>query len=104
MPTGVPLPTPSAFSPFATRDDLVVEVGKGDRRAVVLRLALEVVGDPVATPGLDVPVDAVEADVQRPAEEPFRVRRLPLEQRLERLEPRHALARLPRPELLERTS
>ena len=88
----------------AVRDahDLVEQRLIGDRRPVVLRLALEVERDPVASPCLDVPVDAVEADVQRAAEEPFRVRRLPLEHRLEVAEPRHALARRLRPELLER--
>jgi hypothetical protein len=46
-----------------------------------------VIGDPVAVAGLDVAVDAVEADVELAAEEPLRVRRLPLVEVGERLEP-----------------
>jgi hypothetical protein len=48
-----------------------------------------------------VPVDAVEADVELAAEKPLRVRRLPLVELLERLEPGDTLARLGFPELLE---
>ena len=78
---------------------LALEVCERDLAAVVDRLALPVVGDPVAVPGLDVAVDAVVGDVELPADEPLRVRQLPLADGLERLEPRHALAGLVRPEL-----
>ena len=97
----MPLPTPSRLSAFAKLDDLALEVGEGDRPAVVLGLAFPVVGDLVALPGLDVAVDAVEADVELAAEVPLRVRRLPVEELGERLEPGDALARLGLPELLE---
>ena len=60
------------------RDDVALQVGVGDRRASSPGLALPVVGDAVAEPGLDVAVDAVVGDVQRAAEEPLRVRQLPL--------------------------
>ena len=68
---------------------------------LVLGLALPVVGDLLAVPGLDVAVDAVEADVELAAEVPLRVRRLPLEELGERLEPGDPLAALGLPELLE---
>src|ERR671918_582398 len=51
--------------------------------------------------GLDVAIDAVEADVELSAQVPIRVRRLPLEEPLEGLEPGHPLAALRLPELLE---
>ena len=102
MPTGVPFPTPSAFRPFAARTTSSSSCCVGDRRALADRLALVVVRDPVAEPRLDVAVEAVVRDVDLPAAVPLRVRELPLEQRRERLEPGHALATLPLPELLER--
>src|SRR5262249_60031117 len=68
---------------------------------IALRLALPVVRDLRALAGLDVPVDAVEAHVDLPAEEELRVRRVPLVQLRERLEPRDALPALALPELLE---
>ena len=68
---------------------------------VALRLALPVVGDPVAEPRLDVAVDAVVGDVELAAEVPLRVRQLPLVELRERLEPGDALAALALPELLE---
>jgi hypothetical protein len=49
-----------------------------------------------------MPVDAVVRDVELAAEVPLGVRQLPLVERRERLEPRHALASLPLPERLER--
>ena len=69
--------------------------------AVALRLALPVVGDPVAEPRLDVAVDAVVGDVELAAEVPLRVRQLPLARAREGLEPGHALAPSRLPELLE---
>src|SRR5262249_8203360 len=65
-------------------------------------LALPVERHLAARAGLDVPVDAVEADVQLAAEVPLRVRRLPLVELGEGLEPRDPLATLPLPEGLER--
>ena len=50
---------------------------------------------------LDVTVDAVEADVELAAQVPLRVRRLPVEELGERLEPGDPLARLGLPELVE---
>ena len=82
-------------------DDLGLELGVGDLAAVAVRLALPVVGDPVAEAGVDVAVDAVVGDVQRAAEVPLRVGQLPLVEVRERLEPRHPLAALALPELLE---
>ena len=79
--------------------DAALEVGVGDRLRVA-GLALPVVGDALAEPGLDVPVDAVEAGVQLPADVPLRVRRLPLAERLPGLEPGQP-AGLGAPELLE---
>src|SRR4029077_10057410 len=76
-------------------------VGERDL-APIAGLALPVVGDLLAVPGLDVPVDAVVRGVQLPAEIPLRVRELPLVERGERLEPGHALAALTLPQLLER--
>jgi hypothetical protein len=82
-------------------DDVALEVGIGDRARVALRFALPVVGDPVAEARVDVSVDAVVGDVELPAEVPLRVRQLPLVERRERLEPRHALASFALPELVE---
>jgi hypothetical protein len=61
-----------------------------------------VIRDSLSCPCQDVPVDAVEADVQLAAEIPLRVRRLPLVELGERLEPRDPLATLALPEVLER--
>ncbi len=97
----MPLPTPSSLSAFGEAHDLALEIGEGDRTALALRLALPVVGDLVAVPGLDVAVDAVEADVELAADVPLRVRQVPLVELLERLEPGDALAALGLPELLE---
>ena len=71
-------------------------------RRLVRGLALPVERDLLARARLDVPVDAVEADVELAAEVPLRVRRLPGVELRERLEPREPLASLPLPELLER--
>ena len=101
MPTAVPLPTPSALSAFAVRVDLAQQVGVGDRAAVAGGLALPVERDLVAAAGLDVAVDAVVGDVELAAEEPLRVRRLPLVELRVRLEPGDALAGLALPERLE---
>jgi hypothetical protein len=48
-----------------------------------------------------VPVDAVEAHVELAAQVPLGVRRLPVEQLVERLEPRHPFTGLGLPELVE---
>ena len=59
------------------------------------------VGDALAAPLLDVPVDAVVGDVQRAAEIPLGVGQLPLVELGERLGPGDPLAALGLPELLE---
>ena len=87
--------------PVREANDLVLEVGEGQLAAVVLRLTFPVVGNLGAVPGLDVPVNAVEADIQLAAEVPPGVRRLPFVELAERLEPRDALAAFGFPELLE---
>ncbi len=83
-------------------DDLALQVGVRERAAIAFGLALPKERDALAESRLDVPVDAVEADVELAAREPLRIRQLPLEHGVERLEPRHALTRLARPELLQR--
>src|SRR5207302_7400252 len=75
------------------------EVLEGDG-ARVPGLALPVVCDLRPPPGLHVPVEAVLRDVQLAAEEPLRVRRLPLEDLAEGLTPLQRL-RLLCPEPLE---
>jgi hypothetical protein len=82
-------------------DDLGLEIGERDRPPLVFRLPLPVVGDLVAVPGLDVPVDAVVRDVQLAADVPLRVRQLPLAELFEVLEPGDAFAPLGLPELVE---
>ena len=82
-------------------DHVFLQVGVRDRPPLVLGLALPVVGDLVPKAGLHMAIHAVEADVQLPTEVPLRVRRLPLVQLAERLEPAHPLAALRLPELLE---
>ena len=77
--------------------DLALEVGVGDRPGVA-GLADPVVGDLVAEPALDVPVDAVVGDVELAADEPLGERQVPLERRLERLDPVEPLAGEIRPE------
>ena len=67
----------------------------------VARLALPVIGDALAAPLLDVPVDAVVGDVELPAEIPPRVGQLPFVELCERLRPGNPLAALGLPELLE---
>ncbi len=80
--------------------DLAVQVRIGDRPGVA-RLADPVVGDLAAEAVLDVPVDAVVADVQLAAVEPAREREIPVQGRIERLEPADPLAGELRPEGLE---
>ena len=77
--------------------DLALEVGVGDRPGVA-RLADPVVRDLVAEAALDVPVDAVVGDVELAADEPLGERQVPLEGRVERLDPVDALAGERRPE------
>src|SRR3712207_8389153 len=62
------------------------------------RLADPVIGALVAQPALDVAVDAVVGQVDLPADEPLCEGRIPLQRRLERLEPSQTLARQARPE------
>ena len=80
--------------------DVVQELGVGDG-AGVAGLALPVVGDLVAPPGVDVPVEAVVGRVQASADEPLRERQVPLEDGVPGLEPVEELAGLLRPEPLE---
>src|SRR6476660_4661035 len=82
-------------------DHVALQIRERDRATLVLGIALPVIRNLLALSRLDVPVDAVEADVELPAEVPLRVRRLPFEELRERLEPREALAALGLPELLE---
>src|SRR5205085_8227901 len=88
------------LEPVGEPDDVSLEVGERDRPPLVLRFALPVVGDLVAVSGLDVPVDAVEADVELAPEIPLRVGLLPLVELGERLEPGEPLPALGLPELL----
>src|SRR4029077_19345098 len=57
--------------------DLLEQLGVRDGAAVA-RLPLPVVGDPVAPPGGHVTVEAVEADVEPPPDEPLGEREVPL--------------------------
>jgi hypothetical protein len=79
---------------------LALQVRVCDVAPLADRFTLPVVSDPVIVSGFDVPVDAVVTDVERPAEVPAGVRRLPLLQRLERPEPADPVAALPRPEFV----
>ena len=79
--------------------DLVEELAVRDR-ARVARLPLPVVGDPVAEPVRDVAVEAVDADVQLPAEEPLGVWHVPGVELGPRLHPVEAVA-LRGPEVAE---
>jgi hypothetical protein len=84
-------------------DDLPLETGERERPPVAERLAFPVVRDLVAVPGLDVPVDAVVADVERAAEVPLGVGQLPFVQGLEVAEPADPRPGLAGPELVEVT-
>ena len=79
--------------------DLVEQFGVGDR-ARVARLALPMERDLVAAAGGDVAVEAVLRHVQLAADEPFRERQLPVEDRVPRLRPLHQIGGLARPEAL----
>ena len=79
--------------------DVVAQLGVGDR-AGVTGLPFPVQRDPVAETGLDVTVEAVVTDVELAADEPLRVGEVPLEGRVEVLEPGHELAGLTGPERL----
>src|SRR5207244_3302336 len=92
---------PELLQPVGEADNFPLEFGEGEDPSVVLWFAFPVVGDLVAEPGLDVPVDAVVADVERAAEKPLRVRKLPLEDRIEGPEPGDSLLGLFPPEPLE---
>src|SRR5207302_10164612 len=81
-------------------DDLVLQVTERDLAPVVLGLSLPEVRHLVAKAALDVPVDAVVADVELAADEPLGIRRLPLVELLPRLKEADAL-RLLGPELVE---
>jgi hypothetical protein len=68
-----------------------MQVRVGDRPGVT-RLADPVIGDLVAQPALDVPIDAVVGQVQLPADEPLGEGKVPFEGRLEILDPVDPLA------------
>ena len=76
--------------------DLAVQVVVG-QRATVARLALPDDRRLVSARAADVTVDAIDAGVDRPADEPFRMRRLPVEHPIPAFCP-FELARKPRPE------
>ena len=82
-------------------DDVALELRVGDLAPVAFWLAFPEIGGLVAATRIDVTVDAVEADVELPAQVPLRVGKLPLVQLPERLEPGHTLAAVGLPELLE---
>ena len=69
--------------------DLALQVGVGDG-AGVARLALPVDRDLLAVPGLDVPVDAVDGDVELAVGEPLRERRVGQSSTLSDFGPRSA--------------
>jgi hypothetical protein len=64
----------------------VEQLGVGDRPPLAV-FALPVERDPLAEAGVDVPVEAVVRNVQLPAHEPLRPRRLPVEHLLPGLRP-----------------
>jgi hypothetical protein len=97
-----PLSHASCAETVRDAHDLLEQLRVRDGCAVVHGLAFEEVRDPVPEARLDVAVEAVVGDVQLPADVPLRVGRLPLEERGEVLEPRHAIPSGPLPELLER--
>ena len=80
--------------------DVVEQLRVGDG-AGVAGLALPVVRDLVAVPGLDVAVEAVVRGVELPADEPLREREIPVEDRVPVLVPVEEVAGLPGPEALE---
>src|SRR5262249_57435393 len=82
-------------------DHFALKVREGELAALILGLALPVVRHLVAVSGLDVPVDTVEANVELAAEVPLGVRRVPLEQPVERLEPPPAPPGFCLPQLLQ---
>jgi hypothetical protein len=82
--------------------DVALQLRIGDLAPLVLRLSFPVIRNLPAAPGLDVPVDAVVRDVEPASEEPLGVRRLPLVELGEGLEPAQPFPRFALPELLER--
>jgi hypothetical protein len=99
-PDGRPLANAERLERVGEADDLALQVAKRDPAALALRLAFPEVRELVPVAGLDMPVDAVEANVELAAEVPLRVGRVPLVQRREGLEPRDAIAALALPERL----
>src|SRR2546423_9898518 len=72
-------------------NDLRLQVLEGDGALLINWLPFPVVGDLVASAGLNVTVDAVVTNVQLSAEEPLGIGKLPFEDLLEGLDPRDAL-------------
>ena len=81
-------------------DDFLLQLGECDLAAIVLRLAFPEIGNLVPQAALDVPVDAVVADVDRAADVPLRVGGLPLVELVPGLKPADAFCLLC-PELVE---
>src|SRR5207244_3793700 len=94
-----PLADPDALQRVCEANDVTLKIAERDRAPLALGLAFPEVRVLVAVAGLDMAIDAVEADVELAAEVPLRVRRLPLVERRERLEPGDAVAPLPLPEV-----
>ena len=80
--------------------DLVEQTAIGDRSGIA-RFALPMIGDLVALASLDVTVEAVVADVELAANEPFRIGKLPVEHLVKVLVPADQLPCLAGPEALE---
>ncbi len=76
---------------------LVEQIGVG-QDASIARLTLPIERHLVATPGLDVAVEAVVADVELAAEEPLGIRQLPFADGAPVGAPRHQIGRLAGPE------
>jgi hypothetical protein len=90
MATRSPRPDAQLLERVGAPPDIGEQLGIGDRPAVA-RLAFPVVGDLLASTGLDVAVEAVGGDVEPAADEPAGERRLPLQHRLPRRRPVEAL-------------
>ncbi len=91
---------PQLLQAVGKPDHLALEFAEGDLAAIVIWLAFPEIGNLVLVAMLHMPVDAVVANVELPADIPLCVRRLPLVQLLPGLEPGDAF-RLLGPELVE---
>src|SRR5229473_2841549 len=100
-PDVCPLLDPQLLESVREPHHLLLQVAKRDLAPVVRGLPFPEVGHLVAEAVRDVAVDAVVADVQPAADEPFGVWRLPLVELLPGLEPGDAPVALLGPELVE---